>query len=115
MNELTGKPDLVIVSGLSGSGKSVALNTLEDLDFYCVDNLPAGLLPDFVDNVMGSEAPPGRLAVGIDVRNRSGDLHELPDLLAAVAPGGSTRGCCSSTPRTRRCSSAIRRPADATR
>lgn len=88
MNELTGKPDLVIVSGLSGSGKSVALNTLEDLDFYCVDNLPAGLLPDFVDNVMGSEAPPGRLAVGIDVRNRSGDLHELPELLAAVGARG---------------------------
>ncbi|MGO4778868.1 RNase adapter RapZ, partial [Lysobacter sp. 2RAB21] len=39
---------LVIVSGMSGSGKSVALNTFEDLGFYCVDNLPAELLPQFV-------------------------------------------------------------------
>ena len=38
----------MIVSGMSGSGKSVALNTLEDLGFYCVDNLPADLLPEFV-------------------------------------------------------------------
>jgi RNase adaptor protein for sRNA GlmZ degradation len=36
---------LIVVSGLSGSGKSVALDMLEDLDFYCVDNIPAGLLP----------------------------------------------------------------------
>ena len=38
-------PQLTVVSGLSGSGKSVALRTLEDLDYYCVDNLPAELLP----------------------------------------------------------------------
>ena len=39
---------LIIVSGLSGSGKSVALAMLEDLDYYCVDNIPAGLLPGFI-------------------------------------------------------------------
>lgn len=81
-------PQLVIVSGLSGSGKSVALNTLEDLDFYCVDNLPAALLPDFVENILGSEAPPSRLAVGIDVRNRSGDLADLPEILSRVGGRG---------------------------
>lgn len=81
-------PTLVIISGLSGSGKSVALNTLEDLDFYCVDNLPAGLLPAFVDNVLASEAPPSQMAVGIDVRNRSSDLAELPGLLAAIGAKG---------------------------
>lgn len=81
-------PTLVIISGLSGSGKSVALNTLEDLDFYCVDNLPAALLPAFVDNVLASEAPPSRMAVGIDVRNRSGDLAELPELLSAIGARG---------------------------
>jgi RNase adapter protein RapZ len=43
---------LLIVSGLSGSGKSVALRTLEDLDYYCVDNLPAELLPQFVESVV---------------------------------------------------------------
>lgn len=83
-----GIPSLVIVSGLSGSGKSVALNTLEDLDFYCVDNLPAALLSAFVDDVLASEAPPTRLAVGIDVRNRSGDLADLPDLLSAIGSRG---------------------------
>ena len=42
---------LVIISGMSGSGKSVALRTLEDVGFFCVDNLPAELLPDFVRSV----------------------------------------------------------------
>ena len=43
---------LVIVSGLSGSGKSVALHMLEDLDYYCVDNIPAGLLPMFISHTV---------------------------------------------------------------
>ena len=46
---------LVIVSGLSGSGKTVALHTLEDADYFCVDNLPVGLLPDFVDKMTNSK------------------------------------------------------------
>ena len=45
-------PTVVIVSGLSGSGKSVALKTFEDLDYYCVDNLPVDLLPSFVRSLM---------------------------------------------------------------
>ena len=47
---------LVIVSGMSGSGKSVALKTFEDLGYYCVDNLPAELLPAFVRSVTGKGA-----------------------------------------------------------
>ncbi|NOQ90501.1 MAG: RNase adaptor protein RapZ, partial [Gammaproteobacteria bacterium] len=43
---------LVIISGLSGSGKTVALHTLEDEDYYCVDNLPLGLLPQFVERIL---------------------------------------------------------------
>ena len=78
-------PTLVIVSGMSGSGKSVALNTFEDLDFYCVDNLPAELLPQLVCSVMkGGDGAPTKLAVGIDVRNRQGDLSDIPECLAAV-------------------------------
>ncbi|MGE8282017.1 MAG: RNase adapter RapZ [Stenotrophomonas sp.] len=71
-------PVLVIVSGLSGSGKSVALKTFEDLDYYCSDNIPVNLLPDFVRNVLGQrdEGAPRRLAVGIDVRGRN-DLSQL--------------------------------------
>jgi UPF0042 nucleotide-binding protein len=80
-------PSLVIVSGMSGSGKSVALNTFEDLGFYCVDNLPAELLPDFVRSLAGGEAAPEKLAVGIDVRSRS-DLADLPSWLSAVGALG---------------------------
>lgn len=81
-------PSLIIVSGMSGSGKSVALNTLEDLGFYCVDNLPAELLPDFVRNVTRNEGAPEKLAVGIDVRNRHTDLSNIPEWLSAVGALG---------------------------
>ncbi|WP_340572659.1 RNase adapter RapZ [Stenotrophomonas sp. G106K1] len=71
-------PTLIIVSGLSGSGKSVALKTFEDQDYYCSDNLPIQLLPDFVRNVLSHHdgAAVRRLAVGIDVRGQS-DLTQL--------------------------------------
>ncbi len=80
---------LVVVSGMSGSGKTIALRTLEDLDYYCVDNLPTALVPAFVTAV--TQAQPGlhpRLAVGIDVRNRSEDLNRLPEMLGELARGG---------------------------
>jgi RNase adapter protein RapZ len=81
---------LVVVSGLSGSGKSVALRTLEDLGYYCADNLPAELLPDFFATVTAGDGGHRRLAVGIDVRNRNEDLGHLPDSLATVgALGGA--------------------------
>uniref|UniRef100_UPI00261CACC4 RNase adapter RapZ n=1 Tax=Dokdonella sp. TaxID=2291710 RepID=UPI00261CACC4 len=77
---------LIIVSGMSGSGKSVALRTLEDLGFYCVDNLPAALMPSFVQalsqNAVGLRH---RLAVGVDVRNRAENLNRLPQILAELA------------------------------
>lgn len=77
---------LIIVSGLSGSGKSVALRTLEDLGFYCVDNLPAALMPAFVQALSQSTAGmPHRLAVGLDVRNRAENLSRLPQILAELA------------------------------
>lgn len=79
---------LMIVSGMSGSGKSVALKTLEDLGFYCVDNLPAELLPAFVSSVVGDGSAPEKLAVGIDVRNRNTDLANLPEWLSAVGAMG---------------------------
>ena len=82
-------PTLVIVSGMSGSGKSVALNTFEDLDYYCVDNLPAELLPQFVQTVAGESNAPEKLAVGIDVRNRR-DLTNLPEWLSASTTSPSS-------------------------
>jgi UPF0042 nucleotide-binding protein len=82
------RPALIVLSGLSGSGKSVALRTLEDLDFNCVDNLPAALLPQFVRSVATGHDPHPRLAVGIDVRNRDAYLTEMPQLLSAVGALG---------------------------
>jgi UPF0042 nucleotide-binding protein len=81
------KPDqLIIVSGLSGSGKTVALRTLEDLGYYCVDNLPAALMPAFVQAIsQGTGGLQHKLAVGVDVRNRAENLNRLPEILAELA------------------------------
>ena len=80
-------PPLVIVSGMSGSGKSVALNTFEDLGYYCVDNLPAELLPEFVRRILASENAPEKIAVGIDARSL-GDLADVPEALSQVGAQG---------------------------
>jgi UPF0042 nucleotide-binding protein len=80
---------LIVVSGLSGSGKSVALDMLEDLDFYCVDNMPAGLLPGFIAyTVRTSESSYRQTAVGVDARNRPEDLAEVPGLVASLRKSG---------------------------
>mgnify|MGYP001821800884 FL=1 len=73
---------LIIVSGLSGAGKSVALGVLEDLGYYCIDNLPAALLKSVVSEVSsGPDRKGNRVAVGIDARNRRQDLESLPSLI----------------------------------
>jgi UPF0042 nucleotide-binding protein len=82
---------LIVVSGLSGSGKSVALDMLEDLDFYCVDNMPAGLLPGFIAyTVRTSESSYRETAVGLDARNRPEDLTEVPRLVENLRKSGIT-------------------------
>ncbi|MCB5225255.1 RNase adapter RapZ [Alishewanella sp. 16-MA] len=70
---------LLVVSGRSGSGKSVALRVMEDLGYYCVDNLPVNLLPTLATAVMGQYE---RVAVSIDVRNLPSDPDELSDILS---------------------------------
>jgi UPF0042 nucleotide-binding protein len=72
---------LVIVSGLSGSGKSVALHTLEDLGYYCIDNLPAGLLSSLANELTGAPHPVERAAVGIDARNLPQALEHVGETL----------------------------------
>lgn len=84
LNDRTCISDLIVVSGMSGSGKSIALRTLEDLDYYCVDNLPAELLLDFVRSVTDKDDLPSKFAVGIDVRNRQTDLSQLSEWLSQV-------------------------------
>jgi RNase adapter protein RapZ len=77
--------ELVVVSGLSGSGKSVALAMLEDLEWYTLDNVPARLLSLVVRELVESDDPKfGRLAIGIDSRPRSTDLPVMLDLLAEL-------------------------------
>lgn len=61
---------LVIVSGLSGSGKTVALRTLEDAGYFCIDNLPLGMLPDLIDNMVNTTLQPyDQVAIAIDARS----------------------------------------------
>jgi len=74
--------NLVIISGLSGSGKTVALHTLEDEDYYSVDNLPLGLLPEFVQRVMNRTIQHyENIAVGIDARSASHDLQRFSEII----------------------------------
>src|SRR5881628_2588411 len=56
-----GPPDIVIITGLSGSGMSSAINAFEDLGFFCVDNMPLTLLPTFARLVRASDDEPGRI------------------------------------------------------
>jgi len=80
---------LVVVSGLSGSGKSVALNMLEDLGWYCIDNIPAGLVQSLVAHSVQTEEPIyRRLAVGLDARNRPADLASIPALVTDLSSAG---------------------------
>ncbi|MCK9237223.1 MAG: RNase adapter RapZ [Thiopseudomonas sp.] len=74
---------LVIVSGRSGSGKSTALDVLEDNDFYCIDNLPATLLPELVERtLLNPDMLYPQIAVSIDARNQPYQLERFPELLA---------------------------------
>jgi RNase adapter protein RapZ len=68
---------LVVVTGLSGSGKSTAIHVLEDLGFYCIDNLPIALIPRLVELWETSRDEVRRVALGIDVRERH-FLAEFP-------------------------------------
>lgn len=69
---------LIILSGLSGAGKSIALNSLEDLGFYCIDNLPISLLDEFINQLSDSSSSlGGNLAIGIDARDRSYDFNRV--------------------------------------
>lgn len=79
---------LVIVSGLSGSGKSVALHTLEDLGYYCIDNLPLFLLEELARGLEAAdEGPFTNTAVVIDARNQPEQLFELPQVVGRLCNG----------------------------
>ncbi|MGL4418155.1 MAG: RNase adapter RapZ, partial [Plesiomonas shigelloides] len=75
---------LMIVSGRSGSGKSVALRAIEDMGFYCVDNLPVTLLPELARSLMDRQTS---AAVSIDVRNLPNSPAELDKALNDLPEG----------------------------
>jgi len=76
---------LIIVSGRSGSGKSTALNVLEDNGFYCIDNLPAGLLPELAERaLLHTELLHPRVAVPPAARTLPSQLKRFPELLEEV-------------------------------
>ena len=76
---------IVLITGISGSGKSVALNVLEDTGYYCVDNLPPGLLPSLVQTLLDEGAP--QLAVAVDARSAE-SLANLPHNVALLRDQG---------------------------
>lgn len=78
---------LVIISGRSGSGKSAALHALEDLGYYAIDNLPAGLLIPLTKQA-GVQNNLSRVAVSIDARNLSQDLNNFPTIMQALMAEG---------------------------
>lgn len=79
---------LLIISGVSGSGKSIVLHALEDLDYYCIDNLPAGLLPAFAAQMKGAAHLYSDAAVGIDARNLAADFRHFPQILNDIEAQG---------------------------
>src|ERR1700676_2111739 len=79
----TARPrDLVIITGMSGSGKASVLKAFEDLGYYCVDNLPVGLIPRFADLVVQSPEIE-RTALVVDVREGT-QLDDLPEIVKSV-------------------------------
>jgi UPF0042 nucleotide-binding protein len=74
------RPLVIIVTGISGSGKSTALKVLEDMGFFCVDNVPVIIIPRIVDLLIGEELAKQRIAFGIDVRGKE-FLSQFPELV----------------------------------
>ena len=81
-------PPILIVSGMSGAGKSSTLKALEDMDYEAVDNLPLGLVETLLNSAQGGDGPPRPLAFGIDTRTRLFDAEALVERLRALRADG---------------------------
>jgi len=75
--------NLIILSGISGSGKSTAVNTFEDLGFYCVDNLPSKLINNFLELCSNTDKKINQIAIVIDIREGI-FLKEAVDVITAL-------------------------------
>jgi RNase adapter protein RapZ len=88
LQQKTSRNELVIITGMSGSGKAQVLNAFEDLGYYCVDNLPVELIPRFAELSIDSEIQ--RTALVVDIRE-GGQLHKLPLILKALREAVDTK------------------------
>jgi UPF0042 nucleotide-binding protein len=79
--------DIVIITGMSGSGKTVAIRALEDSHFFCIDNLPAVLIPKFIELCHGNRGDIRRVALGVDLRGGQ-FLQDWPDILSEMRAAG---------------------------
>jgi UPF0042 nucleotide-binding protein len=79
--------DIVIITGMSGSGKSVAIRALEDSHFFCIDNLPAVLIPKFIELCHGNRGDIARVALGVDLRGGH-FLQDWPEILNEMRAAG---------------------------
>lgn len=79
--------DIIVVTGLSGSGKSVVIRALEDNGFFCIDNLPVVLIPKFIDLCQGYREEIKRIALGIDLRERL-FFQSWPEVLTELRVAG---------------------------
>ena len=79
--------DIIVITGLSGSGKSFAIRALEDNGFFCVDNFPALLIPKFIDLCQGYQEDIRRIALGVDLRGGQ-FLPALPAVLSDLRAAG---------------------------
>jgi len=79
--------DVVVVTGVSGSGRSTAIHALEDLGYYCIDNLPSALVEQFVALFAGSEVGRSRVGLGMDVRD-GGYVSAWPSVRKALERSG---------------------------
>ena len=79
--------DIIVITGLSGSGKSFAIRALEDNGFFCVDNFPALLIPKFIDLCQGYQEEIRRIALGVDLRGGQ-FLQALPEVLSDLRAAG---------------------------
>lgn len=77
----------VIVTGMSGAGRSTVMNMLEDMGYFCIDNLPCRLIPKLTKVFIGESKSIDRIALGIDIRNLQG-LSELEDILEEMKEAG---------------------------
>ena len=73
---------IIIVTGLSGSGKTLTLNTLEDQNYSCIDNLPPELLPKLLERSTSEQRQ--KIAVGIDIRTGAENIRALPKIVAKL-------------------------------